>query len=66
MNLKKTILSVLGRDALRTVVDVLEMEDVDRRSVEDMASSLVTPVGEAEMSLEMEAANKKRKRERLI
>jgi len=36
MKLKKAILAVMDRDTLKAVVDALEMEDVDRRSVEAM------------------------------
>lgn len=40
MKLKQAILSVMGRGALKGAVDVLGLEDVDRRSVEDMRSRL--------------------------
>lgn len=40
MNLKKTILSLLERDALKQIIEDLEIEGVDRRSVEDMAATL--------------------------
>ncbi len=40
MNLKKAILSLLGRDALKQIVEDLEIEGVDRRSVEDMVTTL--------------------------
>lgn len=40
MNLKKTILSLLGRDALKQIIEDLEIEGTDRRSVEDMAATL--------------------------
>ena len=40
MKLKQAILDVLGRDTLRAIVEGLELDDVDRRSVTDMAASL--------------------------
>ncbi|HUY34481.1 MAG TPA: site-specific DNA-methyltransferase [Pirellulales bacterium] len=40
MKLKQAILDVLGRDTLRAIVEGLELGDVDRRSVADMAAAL--------------------------
>lgn len=40
MKLKTAILSVLGRDALKTIVGDLGIDSVDRRSVEDMTAVL--------------------------
>ena len=40
MNLKSTILSVLGRATLRQIVESMEIEDVDRRNVEAMRAAL--------------------------
>ena len=40
MKLKQAILSVMGRDALKAVIDELEIEGVDRRSVEEMQARL--------------------------
>ena len=34
MKLKKAILAVMDRDTLKAVVDDLEIEEIDRRSVE--------------------------------
>lgn len=40
MKLKQAILSVMGRDALKAVIDKLEIDGVDRRSVEEMQARL--------------------------
>jgi adenine-specific DNA-methyltransferase len=40
MKLKQAILSTLGRERLKTLVDRLEVADVDRRSVDDMCVRL--------------------------
>jgi hypothetical protein len=40
MKLKQAILAIMGRDALKAAVDKLEIEDVDRRSVEEMQARL--------------------------
>ena len=40
MKLKQAILSVMGRDALKAAVDELEIERVDRRSLEEMRGRL--------------------------
>ena len=40
MKLKQAILSVMGRDALKAAVDELDLEGVDRRSVEEMCARL--------------------------
>ena len=37
MKIKHVILGVLGRDALKEIIEDLELEDVDLRSSEDMA-----------------------------
>jgi len=39
MKLKHAILSVIGRDILKEIVDALEIEGVDRRSVKEMAAA---------------------------
>ena len=40
MKLKQAILRVMGRDALKDAVDGLEIDDVDRRSVQKMSARL--------------------------
>jgi adenine-specific DNA-methyltransferase len=40
MKLKQAILSVMGRDALKAAVDELNLDGVDRRSVEEMCARL--------------------------
>lgn len=40
MKLKKAILSVLGRDTLRTIADGLGVDGVDRRSASELAAAL--------------------------
>lgn len=40
MKLKKAILSILNRDALRHIVNDFEMEGVDRRSAKEMSGAL--------------------------
>lgn len=41
MTLKEAILSVLGRDALKSALDALEVEGADRRSAEAMRAALL-------------------------
>jgi adenine-specific DNA-methyltransferase len=40
MKLKQAILSVMGRDALKAAVDELDLDGVDRRSMEEMCARL--------------------------
>ncbi len=40
MTLKSAILSILGRDDLRWIVDSLEIDNVDRRNMADMRAAL--------------------------
>ena len=40
MKLKQAILAVRDRDTLKTIVDDLEIEEVDRRSVEAMRAKV--------------------------
>ncbi len=40
MSLKRTILSTLGRDDLKGIVDDLEIDGVDRRSADGMRTAL--------------------------
>ncbi len=40
MNLKKAILSVIGRDTMKAIAEGLELTEVDRRSVEDLRAGL--------------------------
>ncbi|MDZ7579869.1 MAG: hypothetical protein U5R30_04400 [Deltaproteobacteria bacterium] len=40
MKLKQAILTIMDRDTLKAVVDDLEIEDVDRRSIEDMRAKV--------------------------
>ena len=40
MKLKKAILDIIGRDALKAIVDDLEIADVDRRSPTEMAAAV--------------------------
>ncbi len=40
MKLKKVILSIIGRDAFKAIVDDLEIWDVDRRSLTEMAAAV--------------------------
>jgi len=40
MKLKQAILAIMDRDTLKAVVDDMEMEAVDRRSVEDMRAKV--------------------------
>lgn len=40
MKLKHAILSVIGRDTLKEIVDALEIEGVDRRSAKEMAAAV--------------------------
>jgi hypothetical protein len=40
MKIKHVILDILGRDALKEIVEDLELENVDLRSSEDMAGKL--------------------------
>jgi len=40
MKLKKEILAIMARDTLKAAINYLEIEDVDRRSVEDMKVKL--------------------------
>jgi len=40
MNLKQAVLAIMGRDQLKAAIDQLDIEGVDRRSVEAMAATL--------------------------